>query len=69
MLDCLELEVHSNGVEEILVERVLSISEEEAGLANTTVADDQHLEEVVTRRQTGTRWSDRERGTPICEAY
>jgi hypothetical protein len=44
MLDCLELEVNSNGVEEILVERVLSIPEEEAGLAYSTVADNQHLE-------------------------
>ena len=48
MLDSLELEVNANGVEEIFVKRVLSVPEEEAGLANSTVSDDQHLEQIVT---------------------
>lgn len=47
MLDVLEFEVDANGVEKVFVERILGVAQQKATLAHTTVADDQHFEEVV----------------------
>ena len=51
-LDSLQFEVDANGVEEVLVERVLMVPHEQARLAHAAVADQQHLEEVVTAQGT-----------------
>jgi len=40
MLHILELEINSNGVEKVFIERVLCVSEEKAALAHPTVAND-----------------------------
>eukprot|EP00356_Strombidium_inclinatum_P009785 CAMPEP_0170481290 /NCGR_PEP_ID=MMETSP0208-20121228/1788_1 /TAXON_ID=197538 /ORGANISM="Strombidium inclinatum, Strain S3" /LENGTH=198 /DNA_ID=CAMNT_0010753963 /DNA_START=52 /DNA_END=649 /DNA_ORIENTATION=- len=46
-LDVLDFEVHAYGVEEVLVERIFGVPDEEATLADSTVADQQHFEEEV----------------------
>lgn len=47
VLDVLEFEVNANGVEKVLVEGIFCVAQQEATLADTTVANDQHFEEVV----------------------
>ena len=47
MLDILELEVNSNCVEKVLIEGVLCVAEQQARLAHSAVADNQHFEQVV----------------------
>lgn len=47
VLHILQLEVDTNGVEEVLVEGVLSVAEQKTTLAHTTVPNDQHFEQVV----------------------
>jgi len=44
MLDCLQFEIYSDRVEEIFIERVLCVAQKKAGLAHTTIPNDQHFE-------------------------
>ena len=48
--DILDLEVHSDGVEEVLVERILGVSHQQATLSHATVSDQQHFEQEVAKR-------------------
>ena len=50
MRDGQTYKVHANGVEEVLVEAVLSVPEQQTGLTNSRVADQQHLEEEVAAK-------------------
>ena len=47
VLDRLQLEVDSDCVKEIFIERVLCVSQEQTGLAHPTVPNQQHFEQVV----------------------
>jgi hypothetical protein len=40
MLHILELEINSNGVEKVFIERVFCVSEKQTALAHATVSDD-----------------------------
>jgi hypothetical protein len=46
-LNSLKFEVDANCVEKVLVELVLCVSEQQAGLAHSTVTNQQHLKQVV----------------------
>jgi len=51
MLYSLEFEVDTNGVEKVLIELVISVPQEQARFAYSTIANDQHFEQVVAKTE------------------
>ena len=50
-IDCLNLEVDSNGGHEVVSEDVLSKSHQQRGFTDTRVTNEQHFEKVVAKKK------------------
>lgn len=62
-LDRADLEVDSDGGHEVVCEHVVSESQQQRGLADTGVADEEHFEEVVAKQELDTGSKDTIRGS------
>ena len=48
MLDCFQFEVDPNCIEKVLVELIVSVSEQQTRFPDATIADQQHFEQIIT---------------------